>query len=54
MSRPMPQAKNYKKCMDCPAKIPDYGNRDRCPTCQDRKYMERKRATRRKNPINAA
>ena len=38
MPRPMPDAKTMRKCVDCEAMIPAYGNRKRCVDCQDKAY----------------
>ena len=37
-----PNVKQQRKCADCPAKIPAYGNRKRCPTCQEKARISRK------------
>lgn len=31
-----PRSKNTRTCADCPATIEAYGNRKRCPECQDK------------------
>lgn len=42
MTRPHPSPKQTRKCADCPAVIPAYGNRKRCVDCQDLAYKTRK------------